>query len=775
MFSRKRSILYAWVLSYLAVFLIPVIVSVALYPLSNNILQKEIFNANTSLLRQAQSAIDDRLDDIRKLSAEISMNPLVRGLPYLHDPADEALQFNQVIQYLRGYKTTNSFLDNIYLYMGGKGGAISYNTYLPADILWKRLSHYQPLSEQQWQNVVEGKYRPEFVPICSSNDAASECGAVAFLNSLPMDNAEGVFGNLFFLISTSNFLEPVQNLQWVDGGHVVLLDERNRVLASTTKEPMGLVYGDLQATEGNLHMKHNGQSMTVSYTTSTITNWKYVSVIPTKAIREKSDYVRNLTLSGLLLSLLLGGGLTFFLIRKQYNPLKSLISGIGKFEGLMFDRKINEFEFIQRAIQHSYREKEAIAQVVKQQKSLLKSNDLTRWLKGQLDAPKLLEEMFSAYGIRFASECFWVMVFYVDEKALIASDSTYKDEVKLARFIISNTALEVLSEQFEVIATEVDDRITFIINGQELHGERERENFVQIEKKLRTFIGTNYRIPFKSSVSQAKKDVHDIPEAYKEAVDAIEYHLILGINEMAFYQTVSSENKKTSEWDYYSTIRAEKKLINLIKSGDRIKSREMLSEIFEINNSSSPLSVSEAKFLMLQLINTLFKTLYENNLHMDESFLEQLNPIRRMLGCSTIPDIRRTMGDILDQLCEYIQLHKKDEARNELIDAVRAFIEENYGDANLNVSMLGSRFMMTSDYLSRLFKEQTGIGLLDYLNRCRLEKAKILLQNERFSINDISTQVGFVNSNGFIRTFKKYEGVTPGKFRGTGFANKEDG
>ena len=61
---------------------------------------------------------------------------------------------------------------------------------------------------------------------------------------------------------------------------------------------------------------------------------------------------------------------------------------------------------------------------------------------------------------------------------------------------------------------------------------------------------------------------------------------------------------------------------------------------------------------------------------------------------------------------------------------------------------------------------QNGFGLLEYINRCRVNRAKELLQNEpSLSIATIAKQVGFDYPNSFIRIFKKFEGMTPGEFR----------
>ena len=64
-------------------------------------------------------------------------------------------------------------------------------------------------------------------------------------------------------------------------------------------------------------------------------------------------------------------------------------------------------------------------------------------------------------------------------------------------------------------------------------------------------------------------------------------------------------------------------------------------------------------------------------------------------------------------------------------------------------------------YFCRLFKKSTGITPYQYLIKCRIEKSKILLKQEKLSITDIALEVGFSNQSHFTKHFKRLVGVTP--------------
>ena len=108
---------------------------------------------------------------------------------------------------------------------------------------------------------------------------------------------------------------------------------------------------------------------------------------------------------------------------------------------------------------------------------------------------------------------------------------------------------------------------------------------------------------------------------------------------------------------------------------------------------------------------------------------------------------------------------KKKEYLGELEGKVKDFIQKHYSDNNLNVSMLGEEFNITSAYLSKIFKNHVGLSLHEYINMVRINKAKELLKREELTIAQIGQAVGYSNANAFIRVFKNYEGITPGKYK----------
>lgn len=101
---------------------------------------------------------------------------------------------------------------------------------------------------------------------------------------------------------------------------------------------------------------------------------------------------------------------------------------------------------------------------------------------------------------------------------------------------------------------------------------------------------------------------------------------------------------------------------------------------------------------------------------------------------------------------------------DERIDRMLAYIAANYME-DLKLENLAEEFSFNYHYLSAYFNQQMQEGFSEYLNRIRIEKACGLLKENRLSIAQISSEVGYSEHSYFCRVFKKITGKTPSVFR----------
>lgn len=99
-----------------------------------------------------------------------------------------------------------------------------------------------------------------------------------------------------------------------------------------------------------------------------------------------------------------------------------------------------------------------------------------------------------------------------------------------------------------------------------------------------------------------------------------------------------------------------------------------------------------------------------------------------------------------------------------VIASAREWIKSNC-HRQLSASDIAAEFHYNTEYFSALFKKETGMPLIGFLNKCRIEVAKNLLSSENVSIKEAAFSCGFNDEKYFMKMFRKHEGMTPMQYK----------
>lgn len=94
------------------------------------------------------------------------------------------------------------------------------------------------------------------------------------------------------------------------------------------------------------------------------------------------------------------------------------------------------------------------------------------------------------------------------------------------------------------------------------------------------------------------------------------------------------------------------------------------------------------------------------------------------------------------------------------------------GAKRLSVSMLAELYHLSPDYLSKIFHQEVGVKLSDFIQMQKIEIAKNFLEFSQMTVTDISTVLEFCNPAYFTKTFKKHTGTSPKNYQKM-YKNKE--
>jgi AraC-like DNA-binding protein len=103
-------------------------------------------------------------------------------------------------------------------------------------------------------------------------------------------------------------------------------------------------------------------------------------------------------------------------------------------------------------------------------------------------------------------------------------------------------------------------------------------------------------------------------------------------------------------------------------------------------------------------------------------------------------------------------------AASKRIVEIKRYLEEHYNEG-FSLSHLANLFFLDKFHLCRIFKRQVGVGPNQYVVNYRIEVAKNYLRSTKYSIETISTKVGYQSITHFQNIFKTKTGISPGQYR----------
>lgn len=102
--------------------------------------------------------------------------------------------------------------------------------------------------------------------------------------------------------------------------------------------------------------------------------------------------------------------------------------------------------------------------------------------------------------------------------------------------------------------------------------------------------------------------------------------------------------------------------------------------------------------------------------------------------------------------------------RKRSLQDVKEYLDANY-EKKITLEELSKRFFIDKYYLTKLYKEQFGVSIINYLTQMRITNAKRLLRFTDLPVEKIGQECGFDDANYFARAFGKVEGCSPTEYR----------
>lgn len=769
--SRKMNFFLTMFLAFLLMLMFPTALTIVLYHNMNKIIKEDVQNSNRAMLKQVSLMIDSRLLEVEQLAAQISFHPKIMHMYSRQEAQGEpsVYQYKEIMNTLSFHFVSNGFIQDRYVYFNKQDVIVTPYVKSDASDFYRLYYKYEELSESEWLEFLRRSGdQAGFLPSMKV-EGRSPGGSdrlITYSRSIPFGERGPSDGAVVVLIDAEQIRTMLANLEGANNAEIFVADREGRLLARSGSEEL------YPAEELQLDQLFEGQSteftgqvdgepLMATKFVSAETGWQYVSLVPHSVMMAKVNRAEGWALSLLAICILFGLLGAYILAKRLYSPIQHLVSSIRQRGSEDRSEATAEFALIEETLSRSWKSEAALKDVVDQQVPLIQSNFLNRLMNGIVDTETLNEETLRFMGFRFETDWFAVIIINVDGFRQPPRNNA-EQQWAMIRFIVSNISQELLGRRGVAHAVETElNRLVLLVN---LHMEDHEERSAYLEsviQELKTVIESRFSIILSIGVSGIRQHYREIALCYSEALEALEYRIVKGKSSVTYYREIGQMSDRAR---YYYPLDLEMQLANAIKSGDFEQADQLMRHIEEMNFRSKQISPEMGKLLYFNMMSTMIKIWNNTSERVQHMLVDDFDPLSRLSACSTLIEMQEQIRIIYQVICESVVASQRDPGAI-LADQIAAFIQENYGDNSLSLNSIAEQFNLSPQYLSGFFKKHRGYNLADYMTRIRVDSAKQLLKDETLSLNRIAELVGYAKDAGLIRVFKKYVGVTPGKYR----------
>ena len=735
---KKSKLITSWFLTYIIVFSIPLISNVLIYTSASRVVRSEVTQYNESILNEIRLYTDSLFASCEKSLTSLSTNQHMTNLTAFPGETDESVYIPEIYKLTRDISSNaimlNDGFDEIFIYFNNLDIAVASGYFNGAPEFFDKFYKGSNLKYAGWYSSMdENTYATS--RICEYNDGRKY---IELIYQLPVFQTSYIDAQVIFRFNEHKLIEKIDRFKMLSDKNFYIISPKNEnILAYSTDSKIAV--GDYAVYRDESGVLRDFKNTAV-YCTSQFNNWKYIISVPNSVFWAKLSFIRTLFVTNIIISLILSVLVAYFFALKNYQPINNLKS---KFTDIFSDdSKTSEFSLIENALSDYTKNKSQLRHLEHEHKKINYARDIENLLRGN----------YKKTDISFKYTDFRILIISISEFEKFFPDETAMSEDErfdMMFFIIQNVLEEIMLDIGICSIAEIDGQITGILNIDPNFDDTEK--FSKLFTDARRFIEQNFGLVISVYVSARFSGKENIAKIYNKTVDTIKFKNIK--KPIAFYET----NGTTAAYSNISN--EEEQLTKAILSGDFETFEQLLSVLTE-RCASFP--AEKTKVILYDIVISVIKSAGKNGIDISDGY--------SVLDFNSLTEFSRKFLDFAYNICQAVKPEENTEeipeSKDEVLSGqVISFVDNNYLNSAMNIAMVGEHFSMTPYYISSIFKKVTGHGLLDYISKKRIDKAKELLCSTSLSLEEISGRTGFNSVRTFMRTFVKYESVTPGKYK----------
>lgn len=734
-----------------------IIVGVFSYLRSSEVIQANVAKEKQQSVYQIQTNVEQVLKNVDHSLTHFISSQRVKEV--LRDPltAENFMNYHDIKQDLLHFQTLDTGIQDVILVSLENRWLINNNGLVRLE----DTEYSKVYSMYMDQRNVSSWILEAYEDIVFHHDARSNCPYyINLVKQLPILSSEktGIVGVLIPTCTLTPIMvkqaESETFLIFNDSLQVIAHSDSNNVGKNLTEIDEFIPLADLDAKAGQFEVTLHELDYKATYRTSEYNGWTYLSLVKISDLNKESRAIGWFTLFICTLLLILSLIVSIVGTSIIYKPIRHLQEFINKsFTPKSSEQSQNEFETIKSNIEQMLHQNVELQSRLQNQVSQLKSFFIIRLLQGKVNKEEIDGKLAS-----FNYNQTWnkLSIFTIQIDTLKETNYQKKEEDVLL-FAINAMIEDILEDDKRFTPVVLNQSQITILTSNFDTEELYNSYLNKLAQMIQTKVKNEFGFPVSIGISLPFNDLAASKEAYKESLEALKYRLKLGTESIIFYDNLD----RNYPFNTQLPTNIKNTLFDAIKVAERLKADKELQKLFN--------SLFEKGFHHNQYQITLIKFLYDlmelkQIMGIELKELDERPILVELESLKTSDEMQKWFKDnLIYPLIDKIEERTESQYKT-ISDKIIHIIQREY-DEDISLDAIAARLHYNPNYLSSIFQKEMNISFSEYLLMYRLDIAKKWLLGTDLSVKDIALKLRYNNSQNFIRSFRKMEGITPGKYR----------
>lgn len=725
--------------------------------------EQKVLASNTQLLRQNEQQIEDMLKGLERSTLQLANSLLMK----------QALQEKWTPAHFQEIREMSSALSNLQTPVMTSEAYFIHLNYGTVT----GLDRFQSLSQFKDKDLIMNYASHASSLFIDTSSSELYTTLVQKIPLFPMRT--GAKGLIVVKMPIKHIAERLSKASEL--GTQYIIDDKGKVIFGSIPAPWQDELNSTVNTEVLTRIKNTGMKpqfeassfrtemdggkYNVTYLQSASYGWTHVSVASVEAMTQQTQHIAWITamVSGIVLIVIIVSA--FIWSRRMYKPIHRLVE-YSRQTDIELDENArpsssNELHYIEQSIRRLSSSWSDLQAQLSTHTEHMSESLILMLLSNRIQADEFVKRS-SRCGFPQSWHALSVMKIQIDTFHLSKYD---EHNLELLLYAINNMVAELISPPHRFAPVILDHaQVTLLIEPSNTDEAATGDDlFYQMAVRIKDQIESYLQLQISIGLSQSFLDLSAAPEAYKESTSALRQRMVPSAGCIIRYAPHPTDHID-SRTPYSKLREIEEHILYALRKREKDQ-LTMAMELYLKQITENRAYQQELNLLLIKLAMRIIEIAQSQELdinlgdsHSGEKLLTKLTKL------NTKEDIRYWFEQQLFIPVIHAMEQQAEEQQVRIASRMLDMIHSSY-DQDITLESCAAELNYHPFYLSRVFKKDVGMPFSEYLASYRMNRAKMLLENTSMLVSDIGRKLKYANTSAFIRTFRKWVGMTPGQYR----------